>query len=79
MWRRIQTSQQQAERQKKSLLQLCMMFHSRAEQIMKDMYFSNYIAFNIISPHCLLGISSIKNHQKLELEPAGMGIELFRA
>lgn len=33
IWRRIQISQQQAERQKKSVLQLCMMFHRRAEKI----------------------------------------------
>ena len=36
MWRRIQVSQQQAERQKKSLLQLCMMFHRRAAEVQRD-------------------------------------------
>ena len=33
MWRRVQMSQQQSERQRKSLLQLCMLFHQRASQL----------------------------------------------
>lgn len=37
IWRRIQISDQQSERQKKSILQLCLAFHGRAEQIMKDL------------------------------------------
>ena len=36
VWRRVQVSQIQAERQKKSILQLAMIFHGRAEKIMKD-------------------------------------------
>ena len=42
IWRRLQVSQQQAERQKKSILQQCLMFHSRADAITKDnVAFSN--------------------------------------
>lgn len=37
LWRRIQVSQVQAERQKKSILQLAMVFHSRAEKIVQDL------------------------------------------
>ena len=36
MWRRFQVSNQQAERQKKSLLQACMVFHRRAEKIAQE-------------------------------------------
>ena len=36
IWRRIQVSDAQAERQKKSILQLSLTFHSRAETILKD-------------------------------------------
>ena len=50
MWRRIQVSQQQAERQKKSLLQLCMMFHRRAAEVQRDwgFQFDSYV-FKIVS------------------------------
>lgn len=36
VWRRVQVSQVQAERQRKSVLQLCLVFHARAEAIHKD-------------------------------------------
>ena len=36
VWRRFQVSNQQAERQKKSLLQACMVFHRRAEKIAQE-------------------------------------------
>ena len=36
IWRRIQTSDQQAERQKKSVVQLCITFHGRADAIRQD-------------------------------------------
>ena len=36
IWRRYQVSQQQAERQKKSLLQTCMMFHHRAARLAQE-------------------------------------------
>lgn len=36
MWRRIQVSNVQAERQKKSLLQMCILFHRRAADIQRD-------------------------------------------
>ena len=36
MWRRLQLSQQQAEKQKKNLLQQTMVFHARADSILKD-------------------------------------------
>ena len=38
VWRRIQVSQQQAERQKKSVIQLCMTFHRRAAQLQLETY-----------------------------------------
>ena len=37
IWRRIQVSEQQAERQKKSILQLCLAFHGRTDQIVKEL------------------------------------------
>jgi len=37
VWRRIQVSQQQAEKQKKSILQMAMIFHSRTEKILQDL------------------------------------------
>lgn len=33
IWRRLQVSDSQAERQKKSVIQMCITFHSRAEAI----------------------------------------------
>ena len=36
VWRRLQVSNQQAERQKKSILQMCMAFHNRATRILQD-------------------------------------------
>ena len=36
VWRRIQVSQQQAERQKKNVIQLSLLFHNRAEKVLKD-------------------------------------------
>lgn len=33
IWRRLQTSQMQAERQKKNIIQLSLLFHHRAEKI----------------------------------------------
>ena len=36
VWRRIQVSQVQAEKQKKSVLQLAMVFHARTAKLMQD-------------------------------------------
>ena len=35
IWRRLQVSDVQAERQKKSVFQTCITFHGRAEALMK--------------------------------------------
>lgn len=36
VWRRMQISDVQAERQKKSVLQTCLTFHARAEELVKQ-------------------------------------------
>lgn len=36
LWRRLQNSQLQAERQKKNIIQLSLLFHARAESIQSD-------------------------------------------
>ena len=47
MWRRIQVSQVQAERQKKSILQMCLLFHRRAAEIQRDLGSEIAGTFNI--------------------------------
>lgn len=36
VWRRLHVSNQQAERQKKSVIQLCLAFHQRASKMQQD-------------------------------------------
>lgn len=58
VWRRLQVSDAQAERQKKSILQMCVTFHSRAQEIEKQdqlqLVTPNIIIFMIITKRLCL-------------------------
>ena len=55
VWRRIQVSQVQAERQKKSLLQMCIVFHGRTADIQRELglneLFVSYY-YTSVNVHC---------------------------
>ena len=61
IWRRIQVSQQQAERQKKSVLQLCMTFHRRAEKILQASWLNGLRSNVLDKPYSVL-VSAFHNH-----------------
>ena len=64
IWRRIQVSQQQAERQKKSVLQLCMTFHRRAEKILQVSCL-NRLRLNVLGKPFAVVVSAFQIHRTI--------------
>lgn len=66
VWRRLQISQQQAERQRKNIIQLSMLFHSRAEKVQKEkmvrcgLFSCAFLLYPLILPKVFNGFATKK-------------------
>lgn len=77
VWRRLANSQQQAERQKKNIIQLSVLFHGRAETIHKDpwyVYYAGLFYRLVILFECLWGRYSKIVYIERFLTPASQNI-----